>query len=422
MIMGVGVVKIGDNLFFQETKVTRKILLIIIAYGMFMTLNYFLIDNLLKVIFIYMCLFITYKIIYKENVSETIVSALISYLLIAIAEIIISIILGIVFKVFSLGNVLMIQNTVLINILITLVAMNLSDGLKKYTHKLVIKVGKSTGIVAIGILVLILTTISTLLTSIGVSKFEFNYTIFMNIVLIIGLVVIGIIIIKQNSNANILLKKHEELINYSKSTEKLMEQYRISNHEHKNHLIIIKSLADPNNQELQAYLDNIMKTPSGKKEFYWLNELKYLTFTGLKGFMNYKITEMIEQKIEVEINISKEVSKIKENHLEKKTRIDFYNTVGIILDNAREATLNSKEKTIMIDMYKLNKQLILEVANTYEGEIDLEKIQINGYSSKGRNRGNGLTILKKIVDGNPDISNETILRDEYFIQKIIIDL
>ena len=60
--------------------------------------------------------------------------------------------------------------------------------------------------------------------------------------------------------------------------------------------------------------------------------------------------------------------------------------VGIFLDNAIEAVSNLNNKYISILFYKENNKIVISISNTYEGIINLEKMNLEGYSKKGINR------------------------------------
>ena len=94
----------------------------------------------------------------------------------------------------------------------------------------------------------------------------------------------------------------------------------------------------------------------------------------------------------------------------------------MFLDNAKEASLESKEKRVAVEMYEMDNDLHIIIANTYKGEVDIEKINEYGYSSKGKNRGTGLHLVNKIVEGNRMFERTTSKMDEYFVQKLTVHL
>ena len=108
--------------------------------------------------------------------------------------------------------------------------------------------------------------------------------------------------------------------------------------------------------------------------------------------------------------------------LKIKDKGDLYNIIGVFLDNAKEASLESKEKRVAVEMYETDNDLHIIIANTYKGKIDIEKINEYGYSSKGKNRGTGLHLVNKIVERNRLFDRTTSKMDEYFVQELIVHL
>ena len=100
------------------------------------------------------------------------------------------------------------------------------------------------------------------------------------------------------------------------------------------------------------------------------------------------------------------------NHLSK--------IIGVFLDNAKEAALSSKLKEVTINIYVENKTIVFEIANSYDGEINVDNIYNAGYSNKGKNRGYGLVLAKNLVDDNPMFENITTTLNGYFVQKLIV--
>ena len=186
-----------------------------------------------------------------------------------------------------------------------------------------------------------------------------------------------------------------------------------NNYEHKVMVIQIEREGSAPGHQFLMYKEN--------NKYYWLTELKYVPSQELKGFMNYKILEMINEKIDVEINVSREIKKSAFKNYSPKDKENLYSIIGIYLDNAREAASESKEKSVSIQMYVEDNNIKLVIANTFKGEIDLEKIEEYGYSSKkGMNRGNGLHIVNEIISRNNLFEKETGILDNYFYQELTI--
>ena len=96
--------------------------------------------------------------------------------------------------------------------------------------------------------------------------------------------------------------------------------------------------------------------------------------------------------------------------------------MGVYLDNAIQAAKDSKKKEISLEIYKEKRNVIVVLANTYKGKIELDKLDNYGYSTKGKHHGVGLHIVKRIIEEEPIFSQSRDLFDNYYIQKLVINL
>lgn len=100
---------------------------------------------------------------------------------------------------------------------------------------------------------------------------------------------------------------------------------------------------------------------------------------------------------------------------------DFARILGILLDNAIEASKECDEKIINITFrndLKNNRQLIC-VENTYNNKnIDTEKIFEKGTSEKENHTGLGLWEVRKIIKKNKNANLFTSKTDKFFSQQL----
>lgn len=228
------------------------------------------------------------------------------------------------------------------------------------------------------------------------------------------------ILLKQRKHIENITKQYIESTEYYKMTEGLLEEYRYILHENKNQLLIIKSMIE-DNYELEEYLNHLINGRRNLK-YEWVCDLKNIPIEGLKGLVNYKISEMKKKNLNVEIYIDDEIGKLKIKTLTEKDQYELYSIIGVFLDNALEASSLSQEKMVSIQCYKEDNKVHIMIANTYAGKVDLNKINELGYSSKGKNRGVGLPLVNKILENHPFYKNETELFDIFFVQHLYIKL
>lgn len=102
---------------------------------------------------------------------------------------------------------------------------------------------------------------------------------------------------------------------------------------------------------------------------------------------------------------------------------EFCRILGILLDNAIQATQECEEKHIKVTIRKDNrcKRQLLIVENTYkEKDIDTEKIFEKGYSTKEGNTGLGLWEVRQILLKNTNLNLFTSKDNTYFKQQLEI--
>lgn len=132
--------------------------------------------------------------------------------------------------------------------------------------------------------------------------------------------------------------------------------------------------------------------------------------------------EMERKNLNVNITVSTDLIKSKLNKLTIKEKDALYSIMGVYLDNAIQAAEKSSKQEISLEIFKENKEIVIILANSYSGKIDLEKIDEYGYTTKGKNHGVGLHIVKKIIEKENIFSQVRNVLDDYYIQELRIDL
>ena len=95
--------------------------------------------------------------------------------------------------------------------------------------------------------------------------------------------------------------------------------------------------------------------------------------------------------------------------------------LGVYLDNAIEASVKSEDKKLGFEAYLIDNKVKIIISNTYKGELSKEKIGNEIYSTKGKNRGHGLLLVKEIVSNNKMFNIDTEITDSLYIQSLTIE-
>lgn len=225
---------------------------------------------------------------------------------------------------------------------------------------------------------------------------------------------------KEKTSNNKLLHDYDHLLEYSKEYEKEVVEKSKKQHEYKNQLAIIENMIYPQNKKAINYIKDLLNEEKDDKDSKVLEKLTYIKSTGLKGFIHFKIKEMDNKKIESFIDISEQLNKSKLWKICDSNLQDISRCLGVYLDNAIESSSISDKKQISLLTYLENDTIVFLISNTYKGELDISKFGNEGYSSKGKNRGFGLSLAKEIIGNNESLSQYKEINGKYYTQKLYI--
>jgi len=80
-----------------------------------------------------------------------------------------------------------------------------------------------------------------------------------------------------------------------------------------------------------------------------------------------------------------------------------------------------KNKEVLIELFLDSKDNFnISITNTYQGNIELSKIDDKGYTTKGNGRGYGLTLAASLLDKHKKMTNVRKIDKKTFNQTIII--
>lgn len=254
-----------------------------------------------------------------------------------------------------------------------------------------------------------------------IKTFEFNNNIITYLVIIVMLICILLYLFKQKIENEKISKKYDELLDVMKSYESDIEEQRTLRHETKNEFATIKcKLQDKeDNKTIIEYIDSVIgeKEKAGSTKY---SKFKYLPSNGLKGFFYYKFIEAEKKGINVSINISKQIENSFLKDIETKDFKDLARIIGVYLDNDIEASSTSEDKKLGIEMYLIKEKIEIIITNTFNNEINLDKIGKESFSTKGKHRGHGLLLVNKILSENNMFEAKNEIRGNIYIQSLKI--
>lgn len=138
---------------------------------------------------------------------------------------------------------------------------------------------------------------------------------------------------------------------------------------------------------------------------------------GIYNLLTKKYYEADSKDIKVNITFLLDLSKLNMKIYE------FARILGILLDNAIEASSECDEKLINLTFREdsRNSRQLIIVENTYKNKnVDTEKIFEKGVSGKEEHSGLGLWEVRKLVKKNKNINLFTTKNEKFFIQQLEI--
>lgn len=405
----------------EESKKNIKLknILILILFAILHTIINLYLDSSIKTLAICLLYTMYFYIIFDKKVYKSIFSSVL-YIILAIIPDLLT--LTIITKILNMskeychnyiaGSVL---GNIIIGIMLILMVLLLRKPLKTVVNY---KLSNNVKIVTVSALTLI--TIAIFFYNL-ISNFRHDNDIYTYLLVIITLIVILITLLRQRIDNENMFKKYDDLLTIMKNYESDIEEQRTINHESKNELLTIRSkLSEENDKELCSYIDSIIGDKKSVKSAKF-SKFKYLPSNGLKGFFYYKFIEAEKRGIKVSLNISKLVENSYLGDMKTKDFKDLTRIIGVYLDNAIEAASTSKDKKLGIEIYEIKGIIQIIISNTYDNAIEKDKVGNERYSTKGKNRGHGLLLVKRILNENNRITSETKITDSLYIQTIKIN-
>lgn len=243
------------------------------------------------------------------------------------------------------------------------------------------------------------------------------YISLISIAVLVGYYITNLYSIIKTTKLQLTEEVLEQTKQYNKTLSILYDNIRCFKHDYTNMITTLGGYIQSKDLDgLEKYYIQILD------DFSRVNNLSILSPEAINNPAIYSLltnkyyisTELgISMNIEVFIDFNKINMKIYE----------FTKILGILLDNAIEASKDCKTKIINIRIcndFKNNRQLLI-VENSYSNkDVDTEKIYEKGFSSKPNNTGLGLWETRQILKRNNNLNLFTSKDKSFFKQQLEI--
>lgn len=351
-----------------------------------------------------------FEISYKKSIFYTIIATIYMF----IAEILVGIFLSIlpIDYTFIFNNIL---GSTIGNLFVT--AFTLILLLSKKTNQKIINFLKKSYEKDDNIILIFIVVAIGVLAYKNVNSTENIINVIMNIIATIIFVCILYIYFKENIKSLELSKKYNELFEYLEKYEKELVEKRKIIHDYKNQLIIINGYIG-NNKKLKEYVGELINEQKMISENSLISNIDKLP-RGLKGLIYYKLSH-INKNIKIKLDVLNSLKRF--DKMPPKLNKEVLKMIGILIDNAIEATENEKEKFINIEFSIKNSKFIMNMENPCSSNINYQEMSKVGFSTKGKNRGYGIPLINDILKKQKDIVLNINIENNEFITKLEVKI
>lgn len=275
-------------------------------------------------------------------------------------------------------------------------------------------------------LVLVLSVVIVMTNFYAASQYYRMNSKYMLIINSSFIIIYSFIVFKMLEQKNRYIKISNKY-NMTNTTLKELEQnvtrLKITNHENKNQLLTIRNMIKKgeDSKSLIKHIENIVNTKIKDDETLML-QTSTITNSMISSIVYSKMLTMKENDVDVDLIISRDIKDLYLSDIPDELAVEVCKIIGVYLDNALEEVSKYEEKIINIEFYAEKKTLCIAISNNFEGEIDFEKMDNPGYTTKENGHGYGLSLAHEIIESNDRLSSEREIKDNIFKQILKIKM
>lgn len=397
-----------------------KYYIVQVLFAFLMLLNFLFINTIFRVLVIVVIMTIFCYFLFKCNYRISFITSIFSQLTMMISELIFAILVVVVLKIDSNFIVLNLVGKLIANTFISIIAIMACN--IKIIQNLYNKIVSSiTEIKINSFVIIILATIITI--NFNFLSVYYHYPLLSIIIGNIAVSVIYIFIYYKyliaETNYSKINDKYNNTLNSLKEYEEILDVYRVSNHENKNQLLMIRNMIIKKEKDIPEYIDKIIdnKIKDDEKLMFDTNKIPA---GGLRAVIYSKLLVMKDEKIDFNLIVDRKVRTVDLIELGESLMFDVCRITGVFLDNAIEEVKNKEDKRIFIELFTDEDKLCIKISNNFKGSINIEKIYEKGYTTKSKGHGYGLALVKEILDKNSKLTNLTSVENDIFTQLLEI--
>ena len=359
------------------------------------------------------------------SVKKSVILLLIAILFAGVIEFLVVFVMHQLVPVIEVSNFQQIQ--ILAALLMVALSLVLTPLFTRITGRFRKAINQSAVLQTVLLCALILVVLSIQLNLLIVER-EYRFVADQLLLLIILSVIYGaVVLISFLLYAKSLKTKYE--LKQKESEQQALQYYineieqqytatRKFQHDYQNILLSFDRFIEESDLDgLKEYYNSSVKKTSANvtQNRFVLERLGKIKTNELKSILAAKLLTAQQMGIDTTVEVNAEIDFIPTDSLM------LIRMIGIIMDNAIEELVTLESGRLLVGCFKNGNDLTFIVQNTCRSDIpSLRQLKTPGFSTKGTNRGLGLTNLSELADLHPNIILETSIMENNFIQKLTI--
>ena len=270
--------------------------------------------------------------------------------------------------------------------------------------------------ISLSILTILELTMNVIGSNLGIQQMYIGITLTILMITIIFISIGVIVFVAGHLNkvkADYELQQINERNAYINGLENKNNELRRFKHDYKNFLLSLSASIENNDQDdseivqrLLNYADVNLKnnTKPSDANLYKINDKL------IRGIIITKIMIARDKGIQTDVEIAENVE------IPQKSSIDITRILGILFDNAIEASLKNPKPELDFALISYDESIEFVFKNNVDPslKIEMNKIYNNGYSTKSDHNGLGLATVKQIVNSNKNFLLQTKFENAEF--------
>ncbi len=406
--------------FLNISKGIKPKIIYITIMSLFSLISIFIIENPFNVVFNYLMMILTSYFIFKNSFLKTSLSVITAGIIYNIEGALILnpfiTILNITSDQLSDIPIYRLLYIIIVYSILSLIIFLLRY--RKVKFNLIDTVDKRTKLIMFSNVILGMFTImiQSVIAVYFIDKLPIAIT-FSSFVSLLAYFLLSIYSLTRSFKLSLTTQKLESANEYNNTLRILHDNVRAFKHDFDNIVTTIGGYIKTEDIEgLSKYYSQLEDDCQKVNDLYILNP-EIINNNGIYNLLTKKYHEAESNNIKVNLTFLLDL-----NTLNMKI-YEFARILGILLDNAIEASSECDEKIINIifkNDYRNFRQLVI-IENTYNNvDVDTEKIFEKGVSGKENHTGLGLWETRKIVKKNNNINLFTSKNEKYFVQQLEI--